>query len=523
MLRRNFTLYMFYTAASGFLFSKNLLAKLTVKLRTSSRRNQLSSSVKITSQNFRIDTQIPLWQKWKYDFISIEDFAQAMHYGFYTNDQKRKSVLYLDKDRITFTADNTFIKWNDQIIQMPLECLWQKGEVWVAIEYLSQLLNKYSVLHVYYNKAESEITIEQSEINITGIRIAAKENGTLIQVFTTRKFGSKDIVLDIRNGYFHIDIYGGKIDKENIAATEGTGIVSKVEGFQLGETASIAFKLKKNIISKELVFDNDSNDFYVNLRTQETIAKESGNEKLKSDLEEQKKRWLIDTIVLDAGHGGKDPGAIGFSKYYEKNIVLPITLQLGQILQEKMPDMKIVYTRKKDVFIPLWKRTKIANDVDANLFVSIHCNSNKSNKANGYETYFLSADKDEKATDVVMKENSAIQFEESEDRERYEGLTPILATLMQSANIKQSQYLASQIQFSLKKRLDKLGMADRGVKQGPFWVLVGATMPNILIETGYISNKYEEKLLKQSTTQKKIAEAIFEGIQKYKEDIESVI
>jgi N-acetylmuramoyl-L-alanine amidase len=502
---------------------KYLFARIRKLGFTKQNRAQASKKVRVLSQNFRIDAEIPMRQKWNYDFISIEDFAQAIHYGIYTNDQKRKTVLYLSKDRITFTADNTFVKLNDQIIQIPIECHWHKEEVWVPIEYLAHIITKYTVLHVFYNKSIPAIKIEQTDVNITGIRIAPKENGTLIHVFTTRKFDRKDIVLDIRNGYFHIDVYGGKIDKENISSTGQAGIISKVEGFQLGETASLAFKLKKDILARELVIEDDSNDFYVNLRTHETLAKEDEYEKVKNNLEEQKKRWLIDTIVLDAGHGGKDPGAVGYSKYYEKNVVLPITLKLGQIIQQKMPEIKVVYTRKKDIFIPLWKRTKIANDVDANLFISIHCNSNKSRSANGYETYFLSADKDEKATDVVMKENSAIQFEEQEDQERYEGLTSILATLMQNANIKQSQYLASQVQDSLKKRLNKLGMSNRGVKQGPFWVLVGATMPNILIEAGYISNKHEENLLKKSTTQNKIAEAIFDGIMKYKEDIEGVI
>jgi N-acetylmuramoyl-L-alanine amidase len=519
MLRRKFISNLFYFLSSYLLIPQNLLAKLRLNIQTL----QQSKVLRVVSKNYRIDSEIPIWYRWGHIYISVEDFAQAMHSGFYTNEQKRKTVLYLEKDRITFTANNGFVRLNDQMIQIPLECQWQRDRVWAPAEYFVKIINKYTVFQSGYNKSKQQIDVELSHVNITAVRIAPKENGTLIHINSNKRFDAKDIVLDIRNGYFHIDIYGGKIDKGSISAIPGAGIISKVEGFQLGETASIAFKLKKDIVAKELLLNQESNDFSVNLRTSATLAHDDEPEPVKNDLEEQKKRWMIDTVVLDAGHGGKDSGAIGYSKVFEKNIVLPITLRLGQLIQENMPEIKVVYTRKKDVFIPLWKRTKIANDVDANIFISVHCNSNKSRRINGFETYFLSADKEEKATDVVLKENSAIQFEESEDRERYEGLGPILAMLMHSANVKQSQYLASQVQNFLNSKLNKIGMSNRGVKQGPFWVLVGATMPNILIETGYLSNKHEEMLLKKSTTQKKIAEGIFNGLKKYKEDIENSI
>jgi N-acetylmuramoyl-L-alanine amidase len=455
--------------------------------------------------------------------MSLEDFAQAFHFGLYTNEQKRKSVLYLEKDRITFTSDNTFVKFNEQMLQIPLECHWYDDSVWVPVVYFVNILNKYTPFQFLYNSDNKSFGLEESDVNVTGVRIAGKENGTLIDVFATKRFKEKEIIVDIRNRWLHIDIYGAKIDPASLAAVQPSGIISEVKAFQMAETASLSFKLKNKVLSRELVLDKTGYDFHVNLRTKEIIAENKEHEKIKNELEEQKKRWIIDTVVIDAGHGGKDPGAIGYSKVKEKNLVLPMALALGKIIQQKMPDIKVVYTRKRDVFIPLWKRTKIANDVNANLFISIHCNSNVSSRPNGYETYFVSADKNIKATDAVLKENSAIEFEESQDRKRYEGVNFILAAMLQSDNIKRSQYLASEVQNSLKLKLNKIGMTSRGVKQGPFWVLVGATMPNILVECGYISNKYEEKLLRKQTTQKKIAEGIFTGLKKYKSEVEKTI
>lgn len=523
MYRRRFISLISVLTSSPLLIPKKSLAKLSKGFRILDEAFLQSGRIFLRSKSLRVNESLQLMARWDYAFISLEDFAQNLHFGIYTNDQKRKSVLYMEKDRITFTADNTFVKFNQQMLQIPLACRWHDGAVWIPLEYAVKLLNKYTVFRVVYNPESKELRVEETDVNITGVRITGKENGTLINVFSTKKFKKKEIILDIRNNWLHIDIYGAKVDPASLGAVQPSGIISRVQAFQMDETASLSFKLKKKVLSRELVLDPSNNDFHVNLRTKELIAENEEREKIKKDLEEQKKRWMIDTIVLDAGHGGKDPGAIGYSKVKEKNLVLPITLALGKLIQQKMPEVRVVYTRKKDIFIPLWKRTKIANDVGADLFVSVHCNSNNSRRPNGFETYFVSAEKNTKATDVVLKENSAIEFEETQDRMRYEGVNFILATMLQSDNIKHSQFLASNVQNSLKSKLTKIGMSSRGVKQGPFWVLVGATMPNILVESGYISNKYEEKLLKKKTTQKKIAEGIFNGIRKYKDEVEKAI
>jgi len=523
MYRRNF-ITLLVTATSSLTFiPRQIFAKLHRRPNLHDDSLQQSGRVTVRSEGLRINQAVQLMTSWGYSFLSMDDFAHALNFGIYTNEPKKKCVLYVEKDRLTFTADNTFVKFNDQTLQVPLESIWYNEELWVPLTYLVQIIDTYTPFSVSYDPDQKEIRFEPADVNITGVRIAAKENGTLIDVLASRKFKEKDVIVDIRNGWLHIDVYGAKIDPASIKSAATAGIISQIQAFQMDETASLSFKLKRKVLARDLAFDETTNDFHVNLRTKEVIAENEEREKIKDELEERKKLWKIDTIVLDAGHGGQDPGAIGYSKVQEKDLVLSMTLALGRLIQSEMPDVKVVYTRKKDVFIPLWKRTKIANDVDAKLFISIHCNSNPSSRPTGYETYFISADKDSKAKDVVLKENSAIEYEASQDQKRYEGVNFILATMLQSENMRRSQFLASEVQNALKSKLSKIGMSSRGVNQGPFWVLVGATMPNILVETGYISNKYEEKLLRQSTTQKKIAEGIFNGIHKYKEDVENAI
>ena len=523
MYRRNFIVAITTTFSSLVFFPRSIIGKVSPFFNALNQFLQRSGKITLRSASLRVNEPLQMIGRWDHQFISLEDFSQVLHLGLYTNEQKRKSVLYLEKDRITFSADNTFVRFNEQTLQIPLESQWYEDAVWVPVEYFTDLINKYTVFDFIYDPEHKELRIEKTDVNITGIRIDPKENGTLIDVFTSKRFKEKEIILDIRNRWLHIDIYGAKVDPASIQAVSPAGIISEIQAFQMAETASLSFKLKGKVLAKELVLDQTGTDFHVNLRTKEIIAENKEREKIKNEIEEQKRRWIIDTIVIDAGHGGKDPGAIGYSKIKEKDLVLPMALMVGKMIQEKIPDIKVVYTRKKDVFIPLWKRTKIANDVGANLFVSLHCNSNVSRRPNGFETYFVSAEKESKATDVVLKENSAIQFEENQDKQRYEGVNFILATMLQSDNIRHSQFLASKVQNSLESKLEKIGMIGRGVKQGPFWVLVGATMPNILVESGYISNQYEEKLLKKNTTQKKIAEGIVTGIIEYKQEVEKAI
>ncbi|HGY55514.1 MAG TPA: N-acetylmuramoyl-L-alanine amidase [Caldithrix abyssi] len=454
-------------------------------------------------------------------FVRLNDFAEANNYGIFTNTDRRKSVLYVDKTKIKLTANNSFIIINNnQIFQFPEQPFWQNGALWVPVILLENIFNNFSghVLHI--DEKKREIIIGEKNVNITNLIISAKENGTLIHIQTTKRFQDKDISLKIVNGWLHVEIYGGTADENTLSRKYNSGLISEIQVIQFEQMVSLAFKLRQKVLSREIIRDEENNGFYVTLKTKEVAEKKNETQ---DELDKQRKEWIVDKIIIDPGHGGKDPGAIGYGKVREKDIVLPVALKLGKAIKKRLPDVEIVFTRKTDVFIPLWKRTKIANANKGKLFVSLHCNSNRNRKVRGFETYFLSAEKDEKAKDVVLQENQSIHFEEEADQSRYKGINFVLATMAQNAFIKQSQYFASTLQNSMKRKLQPIGLKSRGVKQGPFWVMVGATMPNVLVEMGFISNKNEAKLLKQRNIQQKIADAICDGIVKYKTDFESSI
>ena len=465
-------------------------------------------------------SKVPYEIKFGQVFISLVDFAQSGNYGFFTNEEKRKTVLYVGRDKIKFTADNSFIILNERILQTLVEPFWQDSEIWVPASTLAEIISSNTAHAMQFNPETKVFNIGLKDVNISNIQIDTKSNGTLIHIFSSKKFTQKDVNLKLVNNWFYVEVSGARLDTSAVNQRELSGLISEIKAVQFEQSASIAFRLRKKVVSRDLIMQPENSDLLITLRTEEPLTEQESEKK---KLDDQKKDWRIHTIVIDPGHGGKDPGAVGYGKLYEKSIVLPVALKLGKEIKKRLPGTKIVYTRDTDVFIPLWKRTKIANEKNGKLFISLHCNSSTNKKVRGFETYFLSADKDSKARDVVLKENESISFESSKDQKRYEGVNFVLATMAQNAFIKYSQYLASTVQKSLLNKLSSLDMKGRGVKQGPFWVMVGATMPNILVEMGYISNKYEAKLLQRNTTQTKLATAICDGLVKYKNDFESAM
>lgn len=224
------------------------------------------------------------------------------------------------------------------------------------------------------------------------------------------------------------------------------------------------------------------------------------------------------TIVLDAGHGGKDFGTIHHG-FVEKKIALSVTLKVGKLL-EKYPDINIVYTRKTDVFIELKERANISNKADADLFVSIHCNGVKSNEPFGTETFVMGLTRNATNLEVAKKENSVITLE-TDYKVKYAGFDPnnpqslVGLKILQEENMEQSITLASKIQDNFTNTLNR---KNRGVKQAPIWVLDATVMPGVLVELGFLSNRTEGAYVNSEEGQDDLAKAIAEGIVKYKKE-----
>ncbi|MBK8600372.1 MAG: N-acetylmuramoyl-L-alanine amidase [Flavobacterium sp.] len=222
-------------------------------------------------------------------------------------------------------------------------------------------------------------------------------------------------------------------------------------------------------------------------------------------------------VTLDAGHGGHDFGAI-YHGHIEKNIALAIALKVGKIL-EANPNFEVNYTRKTDVFIELVERSSIANRVDSNIFVSIHCNANKNTSADGSETYVMGLNKNASNLAVAKSENAVITLEK-DYKQKYEGFDPNNPSSMIGLTLMQEEYLDNSISLASKiqDQFAGLNKKTRGVKQAPFMVLHKAYMPRVLIEIGFISNPAEGARLDSEDGQQDIAQAIANAIISYKKE-----
>ena len=228
------------------------------------------------------------------------------------------------------------------------------------------------------------------------------------------------------------------------------------------------------------------------------------------------------TLVIDPGHGGKDPGAIG-SKSQEKNIALAVSLLVGKKIATNYDDVNVLYTRSTDVYPTLRERSTFANENHANLFISIHANSTGTKSVNGAETYLLGVDKMQSNLGVAMKEN-AVMLLEDDYESHYQGFDPnsvesyIMFEFMQNQYIDNSLLLASLTQTQL---INACKRKDRGVKQGPFWVLHSVACPSILIELGFISNAADEAYMISKKGQSELANGIYNAFVEYKKTIDT--
>ena len=462
-----------------------------------------------SESNKNVESKIYLIDGKKY--ISASEFANIHSIRTIFYDDKEKLEFRFPKHKVVISPYSSFVKVNDIIFHMSLPVIYDGDDYFLPVKPFIMILNKTDLPNTFLDSSEQFIITKAPIYNINDLSIINKINGTIINVSTTKQFDQNIIAASItRAGWFNLTIPGGLLDSINITESPTIDPVIKTRCFQSKESAQLSFLLKSKVDDFEII--TEKNKIIISLRV---AMAENANK-----IREMRNRWLLDNIVIDAGHGGKDPGAIGYNGLKEKTVTLDIAKELGKLIEKNL-GVKVIYTREEDVFLPLWKRTKIANDAGGKLFISIHANAAKQKSVKGFETFLLRPGKTKDAIDVAQRENEVIAMEEH--YHQYEQLSNdklILYTMAQSSFMKESEFFASEIQ----KQLDKvLTSPNRGVKQAGFQVLVGASMPNVLIEAGFLSNDTEGKLLSQTKYRKKIAHAIFISIVNFKDKYESNI
>ena len=462
-------------------------------------------------------------------FISLNDFLKSLHLPVFINDSTRKLESLIANQFIRFTDRNPFVVITDRttntsvLYQMSGSVMLKNGEYFVSAASFIPLYERITEQHLSIDSMGTMMLEEPSrtfKYSVAGIQIEKKINGSLITIQANKKLGDVESWLK-PDGWLFVTIMGGKADTASINATKPFGAVRKVLAFQSPASLQLTFHVNPDVVQAETANDPASNNILISLRILSISEKEELKKKKqeikKQQLSTRRDRWKLDVIVIDAGHGGKDPGCIGVLGTREKNIALDVALKLGSLIESNLRGVKVVYTRSSDKFVELYRRTQIANEAGGKLFISIHCNSvaHKPSPMNGFEIYLLRPGRTEDAVNVASRENAVIQLEEGY-QERYQNLTEekfIIVTMAQSAYMKQSEQFAESAAGSMAKRLR---IRNSGVKQAGFYVLVGASMPNVLVELGYLSNRNEEQILRTENGQDRIADALFRGVKEYK-------
>ncbi len=446
-------------------------------------------------------------------YFSTVDLARILSCRYYVNPERQKIVLYITNHRVKISAKSSYVIIDDQVFQMPMHTKVIGDDVYVPAEAFFAILNSTVIPGLTYNSGRQMLDIDVVNFNITGLKIEDKANGTILRLQTKDHFQDGNISSFVHeNGWFYLTVAGGIADSTAIVRADYGRTVRRILIDQLDESVQLAFQLRPKIESQEVYQNRDPVEIVATLRTPvvDSMARLKG----------LRDRWYLDTVVLDAGHGGKDGGSVGRGKTKEKDITLDIVKRLGLLL-EKNTNIRVIYTRDEDVFIPISKRTKIANSANGKVFVSVHVNASSNRKIRGFETYLLRPGKTADAIEVATRENEVIKLEEQENHySDLSGEALIMATMAQSAFMKESEELAATIQDEMAKRIKT---PNRGVKQAGFYVLIGASMPNVLVEAGFLSNSQDEKMLKKSSHRQKIAQSIYQAIITFKNSREKVL
>lgn len=462
-------------------------------------------------------------------YVSAQDFADALAVRTYYRKETGKIVLFFDRNKVKLTANNCFLMVDAQVFQMSAPARLVDDEIFVPVTPFLSLIKQNTLPDLRYTIEQTggAIFVHENRVlhkkpppvspiggpkSLTGIRFEEKANGVEVRIRSLGSFTDSDFSSFFKgDDWFYLTINGADCDSVGLSSVYPTNSFQRVIAVPTGSSVQIGFQLNWRFKSADVHFDLRKSEILLSLFL-------PLNRDIRRKIEEAKTAWIIDTIVLDPGHGGKDGGTPGRWGYmHEKDIVLDIALRVGRLL-EKNTDINVVYTRKTDVFVPLWKRAEIANKEGGKLFISLHVNATpKISNAEGLEFYLLRPGRSEEAIKIAEAENSVIHLEDEEDKLKYQGyddITNILANMVHSTNMKDSELIAS----IMSKRFTQLvPQKNRGIKQAGFYVLVGADMPKLLCELGYNTNKEEARKLNNVKHRQKIAEAIYRSILEFKE------
>ncbi len=402
---------------------------------------------------------------------------------------------------------------------LPVPVLLFQDDLWLPLVAVTDVLGPELGIAARWDPQRRHLILGVQEHNITGITAEVLGRATVVHIGCTEPLGYR--VSGTRDGNIEVKIYGGLLAPGVATRVSPRGLLRRVNGRQGPDYALIELKVDQ-LVGHYRTYTADEGRQIVVVLEEEQVSTlpepvprgrvdvniQAGPVDVTHDLQ-------VATVVIDPGHGGHDMGAVGLDGIMEKDVNLAVARELRSYLQHQS-DLQVVLTRDSDKFVELDDRAELANTSGGNLFISLHCNSWFNNSARGLETYFLSPARSDWARSVAAAENGSGRGGKLDVPDDVEF---IVWELVQNRFISSSSHLAEVIQSRVG---DDLGLADRGVHQAGFRVLVGAYMPAVLVEMGFVSNPQEERKLGSASYQRRLAKALGDAVLAYRDEMEAL-
>lgn len=455
-------------------------------------------------------------------YVSLEEFADLLSLRFFNSPKNKKLVLRTGSKGVKVTALNPFVFVDDTPYQMVLSPESVHGKIYVPLVLFLEVVRGILPADVVWEGNFDRLRIYRYRTNITGVEVEKLENGSFIRIITRKPFKVSHVTTSVKHNWLQVSIIGGILDSTQIASDNRQGIIQKIVPYQFESSAQLSFLSKRKIMDRRVTVDE--REIGIALWHTTNINPVEGE-----PVPQDRDKWLIDRVIIDPGHGGRFPGTTGRTGINEKDVNLDIAKRLKKLLVEKLK-VSVLMTREDDRHldkthrVDLEKRRLFANSKGGKLFVSIHCNGNKNRDVRGFSCYFLGMAKTKEALEVAEKENSVIEMNgtSEESSSDFQVSAHILNAIHQSVYLKESQVLAEMVNASLKRKTN-IPQWHNGVHQAHFLVLVGLAMPHVLVESAFLTNKHEERLLRTNKFRQKVADGLYESIKQFKETYEKEI
>ncbi|MBD3241211.1 MAG: hypothetical protein GF331_11545 [Chitinivibrionales bacterium] len=412
-------------------------------------------------------------------------------------------------NQVVFAQDIPHCSVNGAVMPLPVAPARAAADLYLPVPTLAEVFGPFGTRSLRWSESGESLGLFDSPFTLLAVSCNAETTTTVLTLTL-----ADSIAVDVAAFFpkVHIDLAGATVDTMSDIGATVCGIVDSLDAYQLESSVQIEATIAEPVDSPIVRVTEGGRRVSIVLNA---LGRGGPlpDSLLFGDYDD-----TIGTVVIDPGHGGKDPGAIGPSGVQEKDLTLAVALRLRDILKDKT-NLKVYLTREKDEFIPLRQRTKFANDKDADVFVSIHADaiggSEKRKKSvRGYKVYFLSHAKNEEDKLVAMRENAVVELEDAP--EQANDLQSIITEMVGNEYLRESQDLSIMLVETFGKALTQMRKLHTGVGQANFYVLNGAFMPSVLIEMGFVSNPNEEQILTDQSFQGQLADAVHSAIVNFK-------